>query len=63
MHYLVGYVYYGALYRKSPQLIEGFHPPGVPSEVDEVLREAAWKAVINSPYSGVKDRNRNGLAD
>jgi hypothetical protein len=63
MEWLVGYLYYGTLYRKSPVLIEGLSPPNVHSEVDRAMREAAWKAIISSPYSGVTDRNGDGLGD
>ena len=62
-HDLVGYCYYGTLYKKSPALLAGFHAAGVDPKVDQLLREAAWKAITQSPFSGVADKNGNGMAD
>jgi len=61
--WLIGYLYYGMLYRKSPQLIKNFLPEGVPNRLDQTLREIAWKTIIESPYSGIRDRDGNGVAD
>jgi hypothetical protein len=61
--WLVGYLYYGMLYRKSPQLIENFAPEGVPKRLDKTLREIAWKAITTSPMSGVVDKDRDGVGD
>lgn len=63
MEWLVGYLYYGMLYQRSPQGIEGLHPAGVAPEVDAALRDAAWKAIISSPYSGVVDVNGDGIGE
>ncbi len=63
MEWLVGYLYYGMLYQRSPQLIEGFLPPGVSKEVDPLLRVAAWNAIKTSPYSGIRDENADGIGD
>ncbi len=61
--WLVGYVYYGMLYKKSPQLIEGFTPKNVPPRLDKTMREVAWKAIIESPYSRIRDEDGDGVAD
>jgi hypothetical protein len=61
--WLVGYLYYGMLYRKSPQLIENFTPDGVPQRLDRTLREIAWKAITTSPMSGIVDEDRDGVGD
>jgi hypothetical protein len=61
--WLVGYVYYGMLYRRSPQLIENFEPDGVPARLDATLRDVAWKAVTSSPFSRIKDEDGDGVAD
>lgn len=63
MEWLVGYVYYGTLYRRSPEKIASLVPPNVPPEVDRAMRQAAWNAIINSPYSGVSDANGDGIGD
>ncbi len=61
--WLVGYCYYGMLYKKSPELILDFHPKDVDPKVDQLMRAAAWHAITQSPFSGLTDRNGNGLAD
>ena len=61
--WLIGYLYYGMLYRQSPQLIKDFLPESVPARLDQTLRETAWNAIIESPFSGIRDRDRNGVAD
>jgi hypothetical protein len=63
MDWLLGYVYYGMLYHRSPQLIEGFQPPDVSAKFDTLMRDAAWKAVISSPYSGIQDSDRDGVGE
>ena len=62
MDRLEGYVFYGTLYRKSPELIEAelpFHNP----ELDKIFRKIAWQAVVNNPLSDVTDKNGNGIGD
>ncbi|MEM0898142.1 MAG: hypothetical protein AAGJ79_14790 [Verrucomicrobiota bacterium] len=63
IEHLVGYLYYGMLYKKSPEKIEGYKPEGVPSAFDRQMREAAWKAIVESPFAGVDDADEDGLAD
>lgn len=63
MEHLIGYLYYGMLYKKSPALIKGYAPEGIPAEVDAILRDVAWKSIVSSPYSGVKDKDEDGIAD
>ena len=63
LEWLDGYVYFGMLYGKSPELITGWQPPNVHHEVDRAMRQAAWKAITNSPFSGLRDANGDGLAD
>jgi hypothetical protein len=63
MGQLAGYVYYATLYKRSPELIEGGRPEGVSDGIDRIMRKVAWLSVINSPYSGVTDKNGDGIAD
>jgi hypothetical protein len=63
MEYLVGYIYYGMLYRKSPTLISGYHPATIDPKLDQLMREASWKAITLSPFSGITDQNSDGVAD
>lgn len=63
MEYLVGYVYYGMLYKKSPSLIKGYLPSEIDPKVDRLMREAAWEAIIQSPFSGVKDYDADGIGN
>jgi hypothetical protein len=63
VEHLVGYLYYGMLYGKSPELIEGYQPQGVPTALDSLLREIAWKAIVESPLAAVDDTDGDGLAD
>jgi hypothetical protein len=63
MDYLAGYVYYAALYKKSPELITGFAPRDVPTQIDRLFRQVAWQSVLGHPHSGVTDKNSNGIAD
>jgi hypothetical protein len=60
---IVGYVYFGVLYRQSPARVTAYHPAGVDPTVDRLMREAAWNAIIHSPLSGITDRNGKGVAD
>lgn len=61
--WLVGYLYYGMLYKRSPELIEGFQPEGVPSRFDAVMREVAWSSLTSSAFSGITDLDEDGVAD
>jgi hypothetical protein len=61
--WLVGYCYYGMLYKKSPELIANFSPKGVDPTLDRFMRQAAWHAITHSPFSGLTDVNGNGIAD
>jgi hypothetical protein len=65
---LEGYVFYAAMYGRSPELIQGdIRFPGTadyPSrELDRVFRKIAWQAVANHPLSGVTDRDNDGVHD
>jgi hypothetical protein len=65
---LEGYVFYATLYGKSPELISTpikFKKPSSfqSDELDGVFREIAWKAVVEHPFSGVTDKNGNGIGD
>jgi len=31
--------------------------------LDKILRQCAWKAVVNHPYTGLTDKNANRIAD
>jgi hypothetical protein len=33
------------------------------AELDQRMRQAAWRAVIHHPLSGVTDKNANGVGD
>lgn len=57
LHYLLGYLFYATLYRVSPEEIKNFTPKDINPELDQIMRRVAWQAVINSPYSGVSDKN------
>jgi hypothetical protein len=63
MEWLDGYVYFATLYGESPERIKGWRPQGVPENMDKAMRQAAWKAVIASPYSGVTDADGDGVDD
>jgi hypothetical protein len=63
MEYLVGYLYFGMLYRQSPERIANFQPKGVDPEVNRLMRRAAWNAIIHSPLSGITDAHGKGVAD
>jgi hypothetical protein len=64
IEYLAGYIYYGMLYQRSPELIEGFVPRHrMPAELDRLYRKIAWQSVTQSPLSGIKDQNGDGIAD
>ena len=65
---LEGYVFYSTMYGRSPELINGDVSFGGSSdypsrELDRVFRKIAWQAVVNSPLSGVTDKDRNGVGD
>jgi hypothetical protein len=65
---LEGYVFYATMYRRSPEHIDGDidfgGSPDYPSrELDRVFRKIAWQAVVNNPLSGVRDDDRDGVAD
>ena len=65
---LEGYVFYATLYGRSPELIEGDIAFGGDKEfpsraLDRTFRKIAWQAVINHPFSGVKDKDGNGVGD
>jgi hypothetical protein len=66
--YLEGYVFYAAIYGRSPELIDGDIRFGGSSdypsrELDRVFRKIAWQAVLNNRLSGVVDKDGNGVAD
>jgi hypothetical protein len=61
--HLVGYVYYATIYGRSPALIKGTSPKGIPTAIDRQLREIAWEAVTQSPLSGIHDNNNDGVND
>jgi hypothetical protein len=63
MDQLVGYLYFGMLYRQSPERVTAYHPKGVDPTVDRLMRQAAWRAIIQSPFSGVTDHAGAGIAD
>ncbi len=65
---LEGYVFYATIYGRSPELIEGDIQFGgdaqFPSrQLDRTFRKIAWQAVTGHPYSGVIDRDGNGILD
>lgn len=65
---LEGYVFYTTLYGRSPELITNpipFTDKGdFPSPaLDRIFRKIAWQAVIENPYSGIQDKNGDGIAD
>jgi len=66
--HLEGYVFYAAMYGRSPELIHGDikfgGSPDYPSrKLDRVFRKIAWQAVVNNPLSGVTDKDKNGIDD
>ncbi|MGI9442176.1 MAG: hypothetical protein ACR2N1_06895 [Rubripirellula sp.] len=65
---LEGYVFYATLYGKSPELIKDDIPFGgnttFPStSLDQMFRKIAWQAVSEHPYSGITDKNGDGIGD
>ncbi|MHC4994312.1 MAG: hypothetical protein ACYTGQ_04575, partial [Planctomycetota bacterium] len=65
---LEGYVFYATLYGKSPELISepiafNKNPGFLTDAIDKMFREIAWKAVVEHPFSGVTDENKNGIGD
>lgn len=64
MSWWEGYVYYATIYKKSPELIDAeFDVTEYNEELDKILRKCAWKAVVNHPFTGLTDKNANGIAD
>ena len=63
MEQLVGYLYYGMLYRQSPERISNYKPAGIDPTVDQLMRKAAWNAITHSPFSGITDKDGKGMAD
>ena len=63
MDQIVGYVYYGMLYRQSPERVTRYRPTGVDPTVDRLMRQAAWHAIIHTPVSGITDKAGKGMAD
>ncbi len=57
INWLVGYCYYGMLYKKSPELIADFHPKGIDRKEDQLMRQAAWHAITHHPLTGLTDKN------
>jgi hypothetical protein len=51
------------LYRRSPELIKNYKPAKLSAKIDGIMRKVAWKAIINTPLSGITDKNDDGLAD
>lgn len=64
---LEGYVFYATIYGKSPALIENpirFGESDYPGpDLDRIFRKIAWQAVTNHPFSGVTDKDADGLDD
>ena len=65
---LEGYVFYATLYGKSPELIKDDIPfdgnATFPStSLDKMFRKIAWQAVSEHPYSGITDKNGDGIGD
>jgi hypothetical protein len=65
---LEGYVFYATIYARSPELIDGEIRFGGSSdfpsrELDRLFRKIAWQAVVRNPFSGVTDKDRNGVGD
>ena len=61
-------MFYATLYGKSPELIEDAIPFGgstnFPSTaLDQMFRKIAWQAVSEHPYSGITDKNGDGISD
>ena len=61
-------MFYATLYGKSPELIEDNIPFGgntnFPStSLDQMFRKIAWQAVSEHPYSGITDKNSDGMSD
>jgi hypothetical protein len=65
---LEGYVFYATIYARSPELIDDYIQFGGPldfpsRELDHLFRKIAWQAVVHNPFSGVIDKDRNGIGD
>jgi hypothetical protein len=64
MNWWEGYCYYATIYKKSPELIDArFDVTEYNEQLDKIMRQCAWKAVVNHPLSGITDKNENGIAD
>ena len=68
LEWLEGYVFYATLYGQSPEHIDGAIKingnASFPStELDRMFRKIAWQAVIQHPYSGVTDKDSDGIDD
>ncbi len=62
MQWFEGYLYFAALYKKSPELVD-VKSNVFDSELDKTMRRVAWRAVVDYPLAGVDDENQNGIAD
>ena len=62
MEWFEGYVYYAALYKKSPELLD-FKSKVPNDKLDKIMRRVAWKAVVDYPLARIDDDNKNGIAD
>ncbi|WP_145419240.1 hypothetical protein [Planctomycetes bacterium K23_9] len=65
---LEGYVFYAALYRRSPELIDknifGLTDDSYPSvELDKAFRKIAWEAVLSDPLARITDSDGDRIAD
>lgn len=63
MSQLLSYIFYAALYRKSPEIIKDYAPAGIDASVDQLMRKTAWKAITGYPPSGITDKDGDGVAD
>ncbi|TWU31209.1 hypothetical protein [Novipirellula artificiosorum] len=65
---LEGYVFYATLYGQSPERIEkviefGGDASFPNQELDRMFRKIAWQAVAEHPFSGVSDKDGDGVKD
>ncbi len=64
MSWWEGYCYYAAIYKKSPESIDApFEVTRYNKQLDQRMRQCAWRAVVNHPLSGVRDKDGNGIGD
>lgn len=54
---------HGMLDTQSPELIRDWQPPGVPADVDDLMRTAAWNAITTIPFLGIRDTNTDGIGE